>query len=95
MQDLRSLRRSCKWMYQVCKNRYVAKCIPVQRALEGEVFVVAQYNGAYRNDLVGKLAEAGNKEACFRDGLRVVFDVNRSELDCPLRNLESATDRGA
>ncbi|CAO2045299.1 unnamed protein product [Urochloa humidicola] len=94
MQDLRSLRRSCKWMCQVCKSRHVAKSIPVQHALEWELFVVAHYDRDYRNDLIGKLAEAGNEEACFRDGLRVVFDVYQKELDCPLNNLESAADKG-
>ncbi|CAN6308942.1 unnamed protein product [Urochloa humidicola] len=73
MQDLRSLRRSCKWMCQVCKSRHVAKSIPVQHALERELFAVPH---------------------CFRDGLRVVFDVYRSELDCPLDNLKSAADKG-
>ncbi|CAN6308944.1 unnamed protein product [Urochloa humidicola] len=94
MQDLRSLRRSCKWMCQVCKSRHVAKSIPVQHALERELFAVPHYGRDYRNDLIAKLAEAGIEEACFRDGLRNVFDVYRSELDCPLDNLKSAADKG-
>ncbi|CAO2142935.1 unnamed protein product [Urochloa humidicola] len=94
MQDLRSLQRSCKWMYQVCRNRHVAKFIPMQRALERELFMVEHYDRDYRDGLIAKLAEAGNKEACFHDGLRVVFDVNRTELQCPLDNLASAADEG-
>ncbi|CAN6371708.1 unnamed protein product [Urochloa humidicola] len=94
MQDLRSLRRSCKWMCQVCKSRHVAKSIPVQHALERELYAVADYGRDYRNDLIGKLAEAGNEEACFRDGVRVVFDVYRSELVCPLNNLKSTAHKG-
>ncbi|CAN6234748.1 unnamed protein product [Urochloa humidicola] len=93
MQDLRSLRRSCKWMLQVCKNREVAKCILVQWALEREVFAVPEYNGDYREYLIANLAEAGNIEACFRDGLRVIFDVNRRELNCLLDNLESTANK--
>ncbi|CAN6328734.1 unnamed protein product [Urochloa humidicola] len=87
MQDLRSLQRSCKWMYQVCKNRHVAKCIPVQWALEREVFALAHYDRDYCDNLIDKLADAGNKQACFRDGLCIIFDVNWSELDCPLDKL--------
>ncbi|CAO2044974.1 unnamed protein product [Urochloa humidicola] len=94
MQDLRSLRRSCKWMCQVCKSRHVAKSIPVQHALEHELYAVADYGRDYRNDLIGKLAEAGNEEACFRDGVRVIFDVYRSDLVCPLDNLKSAAHKG-
>ncbi|CAN6231508.1 unnamed protein product [Urochloa humidicola] len=91
MQDLRSLRRSCKWMCQVCKSRHVAKSIPVQHALERELYAVADYGRDYHNDLIGKLAD--NEEACFRDGVRV-FDVYRSELVCPLDNLKSAAHKG-
>ncbi|CAN6305524.1 unnamed protein product [Urochloa humidicola] len=94
MQDLRSLRRSCKRMYQVCKSRHATKCILVQRVLEREVFTVAHYNGDYRENLIGKLAEAGNKEACFRDGLCIFFDVNRSGLDYPHHSLEGAAYKG-
>ncbi|CAN6169957.1 unnamed protein product [Urochloa humidicola] len=94
MQDLRSHRRSCKWMCQVCKSRHVAKSILVQHALERKLYAVAHYGRDYRNDLIAKLAEAGNEAACFRDGLRVVFDVYWSELDCPLDNLESAAHKG-
>ncbi|CAN6294888.1 unnamed protein product [Urochloa humidicola] len=79
MQGLCSRRRSCKWMCQVCKNKQVAKCIPVQHALEREVFAVAHYDRDYRNNLIGKLAEAGNEEACFRDG----FDVYGASWTAP------------
>ncbi|CAO2168988.1 unnamed protein product [Urochloa humidicola] len=64
MQDLRSLRRSCKWMCQVCKSRHVAKSIPLQHTLERELYAVPHYDRDYRNDLIGKLAEVGNEEAC-------------------------------
>ncbi|CAO2191484.1 unnamed protein product [Urochloa humidicola] len=94
MQDLHSLRRSCKWMCQVCKSRHVTKSIPVQHALEQELYAVADNGRDYRNDLIGKLAEAGNEQACFYDGLCIVFDVYRSELDCPLDNLKSAAHKG-
>ncbi|CAN6173066.1 unnamed protein product [Urochloa humidicola] len=94
MQDLRSLQRSCKWMCQVCKSRHVTKFIAMQHARERELYAVADYGRDYRNDLIGKLAEAGNEEVCFRDSLRVAFDVYRSELDCPLDNLKSAAHEG-
>ncbi|CAO2145373.1 unnamed protein product [Urochloa humidicola] len=94
MQDLRSLRRSCKWMCQVCKSRHVAKSIPVQHVLERELYTVEDYGRDYRNDLIGKLVEASNEEAYFRDGVRVGFDVYRSELVCPLDNLKSAAHKG-
>ncbi|CAN6333527.1 unnamed protein product [Urochloa humidicola] len=93
MQDLRSLRRSCKWMCQVCKSRHVAKSIPVQHALERELYAVVDYGRDYRNDLIGKLAKAGNEEACFCDGVRVIFDVYWSELVCLLDNLKSAAHK--
>ncbi|CAN6169505.1 unnamed protein product [Urochloa humidicola] len=94
MQDIRSLRRSCKWMCQVYKSRHITKSIRVQHALEWELYVVADYGRDYRNDLIGKLAEVGNEEACFRDGLRIIFDVYRSELDFPLDNLKSTAHKG-
>ncbi|CAN6372762.1 unnamed protein product [Urochloa humidicola] len=94
MQDLRSLWRSCKWMWQVCKSRHVVKSIPVQHVQEHELYAVADYGRDYRNNLIGKLAKAGNVEACFRGGVRVVFDVYRSELVYPLDNLKSAAHKG-
>ncbi|CAN6221662.1 unnamed protein product [Urochloa humidicola] len=94
MQDLRSLRRSCKWMCHVCKSKHVAKSIPVQHALERELYAVADYGRDYRNNLIGKLAKAGNEEACFHDGVRIIFDVYRSKLVYPIDNLKSATHKG-
>ncbi|CAO2168742.1 unnamed protein product [Urochloa humidicola] len=94
MRDLRSLRRSCKWMWQVCKSRRVAKSIPLEHALQREFYALAHYDRYYRNDLISKLAEAGNEEACFRDGLRIIFDVYRTELVCPLDNMKSTAHMG-
>ncbi|CAN6333261.1 unnamed protein product [Urochloa humidicola] len=94
MRDLRSLRVTGKSMLHVCKQKHIAQSIPVQRALEREWYAVPQYNREYRNDLIRKLAEAGNKEACFRDGLRIIFDENRDELVCPEEMLQWSADGG-
>ncbi|CAN6371700.1 unnamed protein product [Urochloa humidicola] len=94
MQDLRSLRATGKSMKLVCKHKNIAQSIPVQRALERELFVVVEYNRECRNNLIRKLAKAGNTEACFRDGLRIVFDECRSEVVCPMEMLQSSADEG-
>lgn len=82
MEDLCSMRRTCKAMLQFFKSKDVARAINLPWMMESEVDK-AHWNGDFRNTLFGSLAATDNTEACFRDGLQIVFGDNRSELSPP------------
>ncbi|CAO2038726.1 unnamed protein product [Urochloa humidicola] len=94
MKDLCSLQVTCKFLHTMCKKRHVAQCILGGLALVSKGWVVGEYNRDYHNSLVSRLAQAGNKEACFRDDLCIIFYLNRTERVFPLDMLERATDEG-
>jgi hypothetical protein len=95
MEDLRSLRATCKDMRQACKAKEVRRCIP-----QGLVLARASFDDKvtdfhlFRDTLVNKLAEVGHPEGCFRYGMRDIFGVNRGLLQSCLEVLKTAADAG-
>ncbi|CAN6288426.1 unnamed protein product [Urochloa humidicola] len=93
MLDLRNLRATCKIMDWVCQDRRICWSIPLQWA-----FTLVYTEPAYGENLIAqldnvvdKLANADNTEACFLKGMRVVFKENCGALRAPLDMLERAT----
>ncbi|CAO2041794.1 unnamed protein product [Urochloa humidicola] len=93
MEDLITLRKTCKDMRATCKDGHVGRCIPLQRALSCEVFK-PYYNRRYINRLIHKLARAGHTDAYFCKGMRIIFGQNGGALWLPLDNLERAANNG-
>ena len=95
MDDLRSLRATCKDMRQACKDKEVRRCIPLGLVLARAFFDdnVTDFD-LFRDTLVNNLAEASHPEACFQAGLRDIFGVNRGSLQPCLEELKTAADAG-
>ncbi|KAK3163858.1 hypothetical protein QOZ80_1AG0009330 [Eleusine coracana subsp. coracana] len=72
MDDLTSIRATCKAMRAACSDPGVARRV----ALEKEAAMKWAETGRY-NALVARLAAAGNPEACFIMGLALVFAHRR------------------
>ncbi|TVU21979.1 hypothetical protein EJB05_31651, partial [Eragrostis curvula] len=68
MDDLSSIRASCKAMHAACSDPAVAR----QVALENETAMKWDDNARY-DTLVERLAAAGNPEACFATGMAFIF----------------------
>ncbi|CAN6234751.1 unnamed protein product [Urochloa humidicola] len=93
MEDVCALRVTCKDMRDACKAEHVGRSIPLWWALNCEQWK-PYYNRRYRDRLIHKLARVGNTEACFRQGMHVVFRQNHSALWPPLDMLERAAKDG-
>ncbi|KAL6847888.1 hypothetical protein ACP4OV_022016 [Aristida adscensionis] len=72
MDDLRSIRATCKAMHAACKERAVGRRV----ALEREAAMKWSETGRY-HAVVAHLAAAGNPEACFLVGLNLLFARRR------------------
>ncbi|RLM85037.1 hypothetical protein C2845_PM04G16660 [Panicum miliaceum] len=70
MDDLRSLRATCKFMRGVCKDRTIGKHVALDQQFARNM-MRNNYNG-YVN-LLARLAQLGNPEACFLTRMAVVF----------------------
>ncbi|KAL6626712.1 hypothetical protein ACP70R_030438 [Stipagrostis hirtigluma subsp. patula] len=68
MDDLCSIRATCKAMYEACNDRAVGRRV----ALEREAAMKWSETGRY-HAVVDHLAGAGNPEACFLVGLTLIF----------------------
>ncbi|TVU21977.1 hypothetical protein EJB05_31649, partial [Eragrostis curvula] len=68
MDDLRSIRATCKAMNAACSDPAVARRV----ALENETATKWDETERYRA-LVARLAAAGNPEACFITGMALIF----------------------
>ncbi|CAN6333203.1 unnamed protein product [Urochloa humidicola] len=83
-------------MLKVCKARQVGQSVALLQAF-WRVPIAPPYvddRRAHFQSLGDKLAEAGKTEACFRKGLRIVFEENPASLGAPLDPLESAANGG-
>ena len=82
MEDLRSLRATCKQMHMACTSPQVGRCLPLRqvlwRAFEGHDDAVHDF-AAFRDALLDNLTSdvVGNPYACYLAGLREDFVYNR------------------
>jgi hypothetical protein len=69
LDDVSSLRASCRAMHAACGERAVGRRV----ALEREAAAMRWSDAGRYRSVVEHLARAGNPEACFRAGLALVF----------------------
>jgi hypothetical protein len=99
MEDLHSLRATCKQMHMACTSPQLGRCLPQQQvlwhALKGNDAAVHDF-GLFRDALLDNLTSeaVGNPDACYLAGLREVFIDIRTALRPSLHLLEHAAAVG-
>ena len=84
-------------MRWVCGDVIVGRSIPLQRVLLRGIHLGTRnwfYDHEYRAKLYTRLASIGNPEACFYDGMCVIFVKGRTALMPWLDMLECSTVAG-
>ncbi|KAF8657542.1 hypothetical protein HU200_059985 [Digitaria exilis] len=90
MEDLRSLRATCKAMHRPCRDRDVGRRLVLHRV---RVKQMQEEDPAGYDVFVRNLAACGNLEACFLTGMDDIFGRNRSPRP-PLEQLHRAAAAG-
>jgi hypothetical protein len=94
MEDLRRFRATCMQMRTVCSNIVVGRSIPLLPVLQHSEGWGLFYDEEYCTQLITKLANVGNPEACFYARLQAVFMEEHGTLTPCLDMLQHASEAG-
>ena len=90
MDDLRSLRATCRFLCGVTRDRAVGQCINVRQFAAAMLWRDRAANAA----LLADLTNIGNPEACYMTGMMNVFSKGTPEARPCIIELARATERG-